>query len=469
MNPDLQWEESQVDGAEESLSRVGEVLEGRYELVRKIGEGGMGEVYEARHRILGRRFAVKLLHPELVRSNRMLRRFSRESLSASRLEHEHVVAVLDCGHLPDGAPYFVMEFLRGQDLRTVLRETGQLSVPRSVRLMIQACRGLQAAHELGLVHRDLKPENLFIERRDGARECTKILDFGVVQTSGGNSTAHTGALVGTLRYMAPEQARGDARLDPRADLYALGAILYECLTGVVPHPGRNTEEVLFHIMTENPVPLRDFRSSLDPNLEATVLRSLRRNVEERFQSAAELAEALTPYADDATKRLSIAAHANEYTRADETLSNSPVTDSRPRPRSGDSATKLRLYWLAVGLFVGLALHFLDRARLLKTAVDTEKTGTPVTSRLPPNRMRNAPAPSAEPALPGSTKTPATARVSPVFAVASANPGVSARATMQTRKNVPRANASTQGTQVQLGDYGSNLDSQNPYGSAESAK
>lgn len=426
----------------------------------------MGEVYEARHRVLGRRFAVKLLHPELVRSKRMLRRFSRESLSASRIEHDHVVAVVDCGHLPDGAPYFVMEFLRGQDLRRVLRETGQLSAPRAARLIIQACRGLQAAHELGLVHRDLKPENLFIERRDDGRDSIKILDFGVVQTSGGNSTAHTGSLIGTLRYMAPEQARGDARLDPRADLYALGAILYECLTGVVPHPGRNTEEVLFHIMTEDPAPLRDFRPSLNPSLEATVLRSLRRNPGQRFQSADELADALAPYARETKVGSSSAASlaTSDDASAEETLSNSSTADPRGRLKSDAPAAKRRFGWLAVALLGGLALHCLDRAWLLNAAVDTEKVGASAI-RVPKSSALATPQ---APAV-GATTSVAAANIAPVFAVASAKPEPDPHAAARPRKNVPRGNASANSVNAQSNDYGANLDWQNPYASAGTTK
>lgn len=457
-------EDSHAGRAEDCPSRVGEVLEGKYELVRKIGEGGMGEVYEARHRVLGRRFAVKLMHPELVRSNRMLRRFSRESLCASQIEHDHVAAVVDCGHLPDGAPYFVMEFLRGQDLRRVLRETGQLGVRRAVRLIIQACRGLQAAHELGLVHRDLKPENLFIERREG-RERTKILDFGVVQTSGGNSTAHTGSLIGTLRYMAPEQARGDARLDARADLYALGAILYECLTGVVAHPGRNTEEVLFHVMTADPTPLRELRSRLDPGLEAAVLRCLRRNLEERFQSADELADALTPYAGETTADISTASclPARNDKSTEETVSHASAADLR-RLRSDAQARKRRFAWLAVTLFGTLALHVLDRAWLLKAAVDTGKIGTPAVIRTPTSS-----APAAPPGPTASVAADNVAQVVSTSAVASANPRPDPHSATQPRKNALRLSASARGASAQPNDYRANLDWQNPYDSAGNAK
>lgn len=474
MHPDRLWETPraggtpQTDRLEANPSRVGQLLDGKYELVRKIGEGGMGEVYEARHSVLGRRFAVKLLHPEFIRSNRMLRRFSRESLSTSRLEHAHVVSVLDCGDADDGTPYFVMEFLRGHDLRRALRESGPLSAPRAVRLMTQACRGIQAAHELGLVHRDLKPENLFVELRDGAPECVKVLDFGVVQTGGGNSTSHTGSMVGTFRYMAPEQARGDARLDPRADVYALGAILYECLTGVVPHQGRNTEEVLFRIMTEDPAPLRDLNPDLDIHLEATVLRSLRRDPEERFQTADDLAAALSTHARRHLASVPIDRFvASEHRTSEaETVGNSSAMSPRLRRKFRVHPTKRHLVWAAVILSGAVALHFVDRVRLVKPPraasarladpADSRGFETAATSHAP-ERTVQTPSPP-----PVSATSAATANPVPGLDVRLGGSGLGPQPAPQTRKNVLRGETSVPRVIGRPNDYGANLDSKNPY-------
>ena len=445
---------AEADSNEDCPSRVGEVLDGRYELVRKIGEGGMGEVYEARHRVLGRRFAVKLLHPELVRSGRMLRRFSRESLSASRIESDHVVAVVDCGHLPDGAPYFVMDYLRGQDLRSALRENGQFHAPRAVRLAIQVCHGLRAAHELGLVHRDLKPENIFIQRQDDGRECAKILDFGVVQTSGGNSTAQSGALIGTLRYMAPEQACGEARVDQRADLYAVGAILYECLTGVVPHPGRTVEAILFHVMNEQPAPLRDLRPGLDASLETVVRRSLEREPQNRFQSASEFADALKPHARTLfTNGAGSVDHDSpslENTRGDTSSIAVALMGRAASSRRSLGATRRTIALAGVALLCGATtLHLLHSAWLPGARPQQAKRASPVAVSAAPLKPP-FPTPDA-PKLDTSSSPPRAA-------VASAT---SERPPAPERRSAARA--------VRLNaappqdDYRANLDWKNPYG------
>jgi serine/threonine protein kinase len=449
--------ESPTGDDDATPSRVGEVLCDKYELVRKIGEGGMGEVYEARHRVLGRRFAVKLLHPELVRSGRMLRRFSRESLSASRIESDHVVSIVDCGHLPDGAPFYVMDYLRGQDLRSVLRVLGQLPVPRAIRLIIQACRGLRVAHELGLVHRDLKPENLFIERTDDGRDRAKILDFGVVQTSGGNSTAQSGSLIGTLKYMAPEQARGDTPLDQRADLYALGAMLYECLAGEVPHPGRNAEAILFHVMNEQPIPLREMRAGLDPNLEAIVKRCLERHPNDRFQSADELANALEQHVDGHTAHVTSGMHlvvddtaALEHTRSEE-LSIGPVGYARP---AASPKARRRLATSALVLLGAFVLHLSDRAWLLRAFPHDAKIAAPVAVAARQSTPIDPP------------QAPRTDRpISP--AVVRAGSAQSARPVTADRRapaKVIKVNAARRPD-----DYSVNLDWQNPYGTSEPQK
>jgi serine/threonine protein kinase len=360
-----------------SKSRVGEVLGGKYEVVRKVGEGGMGEVYEARHHLLGRRFAIKLLRPEFVRSRKMQRRFSREALSASRLESDHVVAVIDCGHLSEGVPYYVMELLRGQDLRNLLRQSGRLDVAHAARLIVDVCRGLQIAHGSGLVHRDLKPENIFVAVGDDGRECAKILDFGVVQLCGGNSTADDGALVGTLKYMAPEQALGQALVDQRADLYALGAILYECITGVVPHPGRNKEEVLFHVMNQEPKPLAEFGLDLSSDVVLIIRRALERRPEMRFQFATELEAALLRLLDQSdTKRCSalpavIAADGGQRSLAVGTITDASVA---VKPRSSVAilaATKFmpKKRWVLSGvvLLVLAPLYLSKRSSLTEAS------------------------------------------------------------------------------------------------------
>jgi serine/threonine-protein kinase len=356
--------------ASEHETRVGELLGGKYELLRKVGEGGMGEVYEARHTQLGRRFAVKLLHPELLSSKRMLRRFSREVLAVSQLENDHVVPALDCGYTADGGPYYVMEFLRGRDLRQLLREEAPLATQRAVRLVIDVCRGLSAAHRAGLVHRDLKPENVFVVRCDDGGEAGKVLDFGLVQLAGGSSTTHAGALVGTIRYMAPEQARGDQPVDQRADVYAVGAILYECLAGRPPHPGSSAEEVLFNRMNQPARSLGEQREGLPEGLEGVVQHALSSTPDERYQSALELATALVPFAGTPVAGLdtSYPLRTAELESVDGSTITCDMELPAPRPKT---ARFERRHWLGIaavcaisGVLVGQsAERWLERRAL----------------------------------------------------------------------------------------------------------
>jgi eukaryotic-like serine/threonine-protein kinase len=276
----------------ESRKRTGEILAERYQLLERIGEGGMGEVYVARHLVLGRRFAVKLIHPKLVRSANLLRRFSCEALAAGRLESDHVVAVTDCGHTGDGSPFYVMELLKGADLRQLLRRAGPLPLQKVLGIVLDVCRGLSAAHANGLVHRDLKPENIFVVTRDDGSQSAKILDFGVVQLRDESSSSRPGTLIGTVKYMSPEQVLAEGSVDARADIYALGVIVYECLSGQVPFVGGSTEEVLFRILNGAIKPLRDSTGELPDGFEESVMRALARSPGDRYSTIADFAQSL---------------------------------------------------------------------------------------------------------------------------------------------------------------------------------
>jgi eukaryotic-like serine/threonine-protein kinase len=283
----------------DQASRLGEVVGEKYRLVRLLGEGGMGTVYEARHDVIGRRFAVKFLHAELASHPEILARFRREAQAAGSLENENIAAVTDFGTSPDGAPYIVMEFLEGQDLAKVLALTGPLSVQRAAHILIQVCRGLFAAHGRGIVHRDLKPENLLLQTRGDGGDLVKILDFGIAKLK---STEHrpeaatrTGITLGTPYYMPPEQARGQKELDERADIYALGVILFELLSGQKPHNGENYNAILYSILMQAAPRIETFRPDLPPELAALVHRAMAADAKERPQSVSELAEALAPF------------------------------------------------------------------------------------------------------------------------------------------------------------------------------
>lgn len=275
--------------------RPSELVDGRYRVIEQIGRGGMGSVYRAEHIGLGRMFAIKLLRREFCEEEGMVRRFQRESRMAASIESEHVVSIVDSGTLADQRPYFVMELLLGNNLRAELAAQKSLPPVRAVNIALDVCQGLQRAHALGLVHRDLKPENLFLTRGDDGREVVKILDFGVAK-SNDTITTRPGALVGTIRYMAPEQVGLDVPLGPATDTYALGVILYECLSGISPFSADTVERTLYRVMTATVPPLRDHVSTLPEGLALAVERAIQRDPAQRYPSARAFAEALLPFA-----------------------------------------------------------------------------------------------------------------------------------------------------------------------------
>jgi serine/threonine protein kinase len=277
---------------------LGEIVGDRYRVLGFLGSGGMGEVYEVEHVSLGRHFALKLLHRELMRDPSIVKRFTREARAMAAVESEHVVGIVDFGETLDHTPYFVMERLRGYDLKVCLTEFGPMPSPQAANIIIDACMGLRAAHEAGLVHRDLKPANLFVTRRDNGQDCCKILDLGVVKSIAADSTQQ-GSLVGTIKYMAPEQILEDGVVGPWTDIYALGAILYECLTAQLPFPGSSAERIMFKILNEGPQPLDQIRSDIPSGMGKTVARALARDRNARFASAMDFALALGPFADRA--------------------------------------------------------------------------------------------------------------------------------------------------------------------------
>lgn len=273
-------------------NRSGETIAGTYCLLECIGSGGMGDVYAAEHRRLKKRFAVKLLRS---RGGHREDRFRREARAIARVENEHVVSVIDYGETRDGTPYIVMELLRGQDLRELLAHAAPLPIPRAVSLIRGACYGVAAVHRAGLVHRDLKPGNLFVARRASGEDWCKVLDFGVAKTDTTSSTLN-GGLVGTVKYMAPEQLENGAAVSPAVDVYALGAILYECLSGDSPHSGETVQELMFKIMNEAPKRLSERCPHVPAELSAVVARALEKEPNKRFPSVDDFAAVLEPFA-----------------------------------------------------------------------------------------------------------------------------------------------------------------------------
>jgi serine/threonine protein kinase len=289
---------------------VGQVLAGSYEVTRLVGEGGMGRVYEARHtRLSGKRFAIKLLHPDLARQPEVVTRFQREAEAASGISHINVVGVHDVNSTPDGQPYIVAELLQGEELGEYIERLGKVSLGDAVRIGRQVCRALAAAHAQGIVHRDVKPENVFLTGDVGRIEAAtvKVIDFGIskVANAGGESLTKTGMVMGTPDYMAPEQARGD-KVDARADIYAVGAILYRALTGRKPFEGLDPMATLTAVLTTEP----DRPTAIEPGiplaLELVVQRAMAKSPKDRYQTMEELEHELAAFDPELIGRLSTA-------------------------------------------------------------------------------------------------------------------------------------------------------------------
>jgi tRNA A-37 threonylcarbamoyl transferase component Bud32 len=275
---------------------VGTTLCRTYTIVRTIGEGGMGRVYEARHtRIASKRFAIKTLHPEYLRQPDVLARFQREAEAAASINEPHVVGVYDVDRTPEGRPFMVTEFLEGQDLGALLRAHGRLQLGFAVRIVRQCCKALAAAHAQGVVHRDIKPPNVFLTG-DPKAPLAKVLDFGISRIAGRESTnlTKTGMIMGTPAFMAPEQARG-AKTDARTDIYALGALLYTALTGREPFDAGDPQAVLVAVLTQDPPRPRAIEPSIPEHLELCVQRAMAKSPDDRFQDMVELDAALAPY------------------------------------------------------------------------------------------------------------------------------------------------------------------------------
>ncbi len=280
---------------------VGATLDGRYFVDKKIGEGGMGVVFAARHSVIERPLAIKVLKREVMRDTATIRRFVQEAKAASRIGHPNIVDVTDFGTTPDGMTYSVMEFVQGPTLGAVIRAAAPVPLHRLIKIAVQIARALGAAHDKGIVHRDLKPENVFLVDRDGRTDFVKIVDFGIAKVlpvAGANPNeprlTRVGSVFGTPEYMAPEQAAGRSDTDGRVDIYALGVILYEMLIGRVPHRGDSMVRTLAMQMLDPAVPPTQARPDLEISheVEAVVLKALAKKREQRYQTMGELISAL---------------------------------------------------------------------------------------------------------------------------------------------------------------------------------
>jgi serine/threonine-protein kinase len=384
-----------------ALPDTGAVIGGKYALTRVIGEGGMGMVYEATHLKLRQRVALKLLLPDLLARPDVVARFEREARAALSLSGEHVARVLDVDVLPDGLPYMVMEYLEGRDLAAELAARGPLPVHEAVGYVLQACEAMTIAHRAGTVHRDLKPGNLFLAAQGEGRVVIKVIDFGIskIADEDGISVTATFSALGTAPYMSPEQVRSAKNADARSDIWSLGVILHELITGKPPFEGENVPTVVAAIIADPPKPLRAARPDAPAGLEAAILRCLEKDRERRFADVEELAAAIAPYVDpNARFDESLAAAAVEAPSA-------PV--ETPKRRSG---AKVAVGLLVAAGAVGALLLSRGPAPEAPVVAPAAIIAPPVVAAPPPPPAAPAPAPEAAIAVPEPLPTkPAVAR------------------------------------------------------------
>jgi serine/threonine-protein kinase len=315
--------------------RIGLVLQDRYKIVRKLGEGGMGAVYEGEHVLIKRRVAIKCLHAHYANSPEIVARFHREALAATSIRHPNIVEVTDMGRFADGAFFMVLEYLDGRDWAADLAKAGPQPLGRVVHIMSQVCDALSAAHEKGIVHRDLKPENVFLCQRGDDPDFAKVLDFGISKMQDGDADparskglTRTGMAMGTPYYMAPEQAQGKKDIDHRADIYALGVILFQALTNQYPFDDDSYPMLVVKICTEDAPPITRFRPDLPPEIEALVARMLTKNPSERPATCAAVKAALAPFRalTEMPSALSDVGH-----RSTGVMGGQPIGSDRPNP------------------------------------------------------------------------------------------------------------------------------------------
>jgi serine/threonine-protein kinase len=269
---------------------IGSIVAERYHILKKLGEGGMGTVYLAEHVKMGRKAALKVMNPGMNSDPDAIARFNREAANASRLNHPNVCGIYDFGETPEGLIYLAMEFVEGESLTSLIEKNGFLPAPRAASIIHQAADALAVAHDYGIVHRDLKPDNIMIAKgRDGS-DMVKVVDFGIAKASSSDAqkVTKTGLVVGTPEYMSPEQLAGD-KLDGRSDIYSLGLVAFNCLTGQLPFQSNSAQEAMIMRLTDQPKTLAEMKPDIDwpPELQAVMDKVLARDADERYQKSAE--------------------------------------------------------------------------------------------------------------------------------------------------------------------------------------
>ena len=323
---------------------VGMVIADRYHITKKLGEGGMGQVYLAEHVKMGRRCAIKIMTPGTMSDPDAISRFNREAANASRISHPNVCAIYDFGETSDGLIYLAMEFIEGKSLTDLLEETATLPLARAATMIQQCAEALQVAHDLGIVHRDLKPDNIMVTTTRG-KDMVKVVDFGIAKAIGGDDgkaqkVTKTGFVVGTPEYMSPEQLAGDP-VDGRSDLYSLGLVFYRMLTGASPFPADSQQETMIKRLTDDPMPLALARPDVrfPPEVQRVLDRALARNPNDRYKTAGDFAREVRGLTTHATGQVDVDA-GTQVVRAEE-LKAGAIPGTRVDPLAAKEKAKAR--------------------------------------------------------------------------------------------------------------------------------
>jgi eukaryotic-like serine/threonine-protein kinase len=413
--------------------RDGDVLVGKYRVERVLGRGGMGIVVAARHLRLEERVAIKLLHPDALSNAEAVARFEREARAAAKIKSEHVARVSDVGTLDNGCPYMIMEYLEGEDLAAWLSQRGPLAIDQAVEFILQTCEAMAEAHGLGIVHRDLKPANLFCIRRTDGLPSIKVLDFGISKIDGpGLDITHAGAVMGSPLYMSPEQMVSARSVDARTDIWALGVILYELISGRGPFHGENLPEVCMSIARQPTPSLRATRPETPANLDAVIAKCLQKDRKKRYSNVAELAMALAPFAPkrakvlvDRISRVIESAGLSERALALPPSSNPASARSGPATMASWGQTDARSRRHRAGLVgvaaaIGLGVGAIAATwALQKSSPETTMSSLDAEAKAASPNVLVSPVPSEAPAATASTNSP----MAPAASASSAAPDV----------------------------------------------
>ncbi len=391
----------------ESTDLVGSIIAERYHVMKKLGEGGMGQVYLAEHVKMGRKSAVKVMNPGMVNDADAISRFNREAANASMINHPNVAGIYDFGETSDGLIYLAMEFIEGESLTAIVEREGALTPKRAANIIKQTADGLQVAHDMGIVHRDLKPDNIMIAKKRDGTDLVKVVDFGIAKAAGNENqkVTKTGLVVGTPEYMSPEQLSGD-KLDGKSDIYSLALVAFNVLTGKLPFPAESAQESMIMRLTDDPATLKSIKPDVNwsPEVQAVMKKALERKRDDRYQKASYFGDALWNALDQMPKQSSAASTAMfnaadgattvmappPPTRVDARASSAtpaPVTPASAAPFvSGPVAapakSKAPMYAgivVALGLAAGAVVYAPKMMNKNGATPDTSKSATPITA------------------------------------------------------------------------------------------